>query len=637
MASQPEIPNYDVGVYQLTLTDPVQGGLGGVSNEPLLNLANRTAWLYQELNLVMAGTFIPPTVAPLLSPILSGSPTTPTPPLGDSSLKIANTAFVQGTIAGVLSLSVAGGTNVSLTAMQAGNGTLTFTGGLTANISVIVPNSPSKWIVANLTTGAFTLTVKTAAGAGVAVSQNKTQSIACDGTNVFLASNDFSNVALTGVPTSPTATPGTNTSQVASTAFVTAAVSAVTSGYALLAGSATQVFNVGPAVSASNAVQLSQVQARGVNSSGVLVVGATGGLPLTVSGGLVILNGVITAGLPPSTSLPVGARISLMAYAPGAVLIPQGTDTLILSSSGGSSSVTFGLNDTLILENTGSGTYYAVGGTIPERGPFDLRYAQIAGVASQLFSAANATAAAHVVNRQFGDARYAALAGIGTQQFAVAAATVGGNAVNLTQMNAAGDHMASVVTATVTGGSAAVNGLELITVAGIQRALPSSVAAGAGATIKFAAFAAGCFISPSGTDVILSISGVPLGATVVFGVGDTAELVTSGGGSWYLVGGSMALKYAANIKGLGASNGYQKFPSGLILQWGNGTTTASGATTPVFPIAFPNACVNVVSGPQAAGVGSMPNFGWQIVGPTGFNLYGSTTGLINYSYFAIGF
>jgi len=35
---------------------------------------------------------------------------------------------------------------------------------------------------------------------------------------------------LTGVPASPTATPGTNTTQIATTAFVTAAVAAVSSG-----------------------------------------------------------------------------------------------------------------------------------------------------------------------------------------------------------------------------------------------------------------------------------------------------------------------------------------------------------------------------------------------------------------------
>ena len=40
-----------------------------------------------------------------------------------------------------------------------------------------------------------------------------------------------------------------------------------------------------------------------------------------------------------------------------------------------------------------------------------------------------------------------------------------------------------------------------------------------------------------------------------------------------------------------ATNGYQKFPGGLIMQWGSAEDTA---TTKSFPIAFPNACLALV-------------------------------------------
>lgn len=43
-----------------------------------------------------------------------------------------------------------------------------------------------------------------------------------------------------------------------------------------------------------------------------------------------------------------------------------------------------------------------------------------------------------------------------------------------------------------------------------------------------------------------------------------------------------------------ATNGYQKFPSGLIMQWGVTTGTAD-PTSVTFPIAFPNACLNVTA------------------------------------------
>jgi len=45
MANITETDTYDAGVYLLATTDPVQGGAGGASNAPLVNLANRTHYL----------------------------------------------------------------------------------------------------------------------------------------------------------------------------------------------------------------------------------------------------------------------------------------------------------------------------------------------------------------------------------------------------------------------------------------------------------------------------------------------------------------------------------------------------------------------------------------------------------------
>lgn len=85
---------------------------------------------------------------------------------------------------GRLSKSVAGGANVTLTAAEARNEILELTGALTANINVIVPTVADQWVVYNNTTGAFTLTVKTAAGTGIAVQQGKRAILYGDETNV---------------------------------------------------------------------------------------------------------------------------------------------------------------------------------------------------------------------------------------------------------------------------------------------------------------------------------------------------------------------------------------------------------------------------------------------------------------------
>ena len=183
MANLTESATYDAGVYQIETTDPVLGGPSGIANAPLKNLANRTKYLKSRVDtLESAGS------APLNSPAFTGSPTGPTPASGDNDTSLATTAFVQQTVGGVLIKSVAGSANVTLTANECGNAILILTGVLTGNISVILEASPTRsWLVRNLTTGSFTVTVKTAAGSGVLVAQGRVSVVYSDGTNINAA------------------------------------------------------------------------------------------------------------------------------------------------------------------------------------------------------------------------------------------------------------------------------------------------------------------------------------------------------------------------------------------------------------------------------------------------------------------
>jgi hypothetical protein len=58
-----------------------------------------------------------------------------------------------------------------------------FNGTLTSNMIVIVPNNMPVFAVENLTTGAFTLTVKTAAGTGQVIAQGEISMLYCNGAN----------------------------------------------------------------------------------------------------------------------------------------------------------------------------------------------------------------------------------------------------------------------------------------------------------------------------------------------------------------------------------------------------------------------------------------------------------------------
>ena len=62
---------------------------------------------------------------------------------------------------------------------------LILTGTLTASVNVLVPAESRVFIADNRTSGAFTVTVKTASGAGIAVAQGSRTLLVCDGSDVY--------------------------------------------------------------------------------------------------------------------------------------------------------------------------------------------------------------------------------------------------------------------------------------------------------------------------------------------------------------------------------------------------------------------------------------------------------------------
>ncbi len=124
----------------------------------------------------------------------------------------------------------------ALSAVEAARYFLVMTGALVANQQVVLPNAYRNYLIVNATTGAFTLTVKTAAGTGVTVPQGGAASptaVWCDTVNinrVFVPSalpTSITPVAdtivlrdNTGRQFAQTAPVGTSTTQVATTEFV---------------------------------------------------------------------------------------------------------------------------------------------------------------------------------------------------------------------------------------------------------------------------------------------------------------------------------------------------------------------------------------------------------------------------------
>jgi len=101
----------------------------------------------------------------------------------------------------ILSKNVAGSSDVTLTTAEASNLIHTYFGALTGSINVILPTVIQQYTIYNNTTGAFNLTVKTAAGTGFTIVQGYRVIVYCDGTNILssstLATGTVSSVGIT--------------------------------------------------------------------------------------------------------------------------------------------------------------------------------------------------------------------------------------------------------------------------------------------------------------------------------------------------------------------------------------------------------------------------------------------------------
>jgi len=98
-------------------------------------------------------------------------------------------------IAGVLTVAIAGTTttltSTNYSADQARYACLIFTGTLSANSTIVVPNVEKTYLIVNNSTqGAYSLTIKTAAGTGYALRPGP-QQVFCDGTDVYRGTPTF--------------------------------------------------------------------------------------------------------------------------------------------------------------------------------------------------------------------------------------------------------------------------------------------------------------------------------------------------------------------------------------------------------------------------------------------------------------
>jgi hypothetical protein len=85
------------------------------------------------------------------------------------------------------SINVAGNGQYALSGTELNRVAYDFIGTLTGNREIIVPTTIQQYWISNSTTGAYTLTVKTASGSGVIINQGARTIMYCNGTNVVAA------------------------------------------------------------------------------------------------------------------------------------------------------------------------------------------------------------------------------------------------------------------------------------------------------------------------------------------------------------------------------------------------------------------------------------------------------------------
>lgn len=346
MANLPETPDYPAGVYQLETSDPVLGGAGGIANRQAEQLGNRTAWLKAKID-----------------------------------------AFLDGTVAVLKATKLATARTLSISG--AGSGSASFDGSSNANIVLTLADS-------GVVAGSYPKVTVNAKGLVTEGAPLTSADIPVD-------------LALSGTPTAPTAVPSANSTQLANTAFVKAAIAALVASspaaldtlneLAAALGNdpnfATTITNAlagkaplaSPALTgnptaptqaqfdADTSLATTEFVQRALgNLRSEAVVSASTTLTAAAAGQLIVGSSAspMTTTLPLAGSCPAGTMISFIGTLPLSTWIVQRQGTDIIDNNGGATFITLGVGDSAVFESNGSGTWRLIGGSASLRKSADF-------------------------------------------------------------------------------------------------------------------------------------------------------------------------------------------------------------------------------------------------------------------------
>ena len=162
--------------------------------------------------------------------------------------------------------------------------------------------------------------------------------------------------------------------------------------------------------------------------------------------------------------------------------------------------------------------------------------------------------------------------------------------------------------------------------------LPSLASVPNGATFTFKSTSSGTWvISRNGSDTITSSGSLFPNFALGSGESVTVTKATSGSSYWYISGEcGEVFRNAANLFGSSLTgNGWQRLPSGLIIQWGNSAATTTQSSV-VFPITFPVGVRSIYTTDATNAVSApVSKTHWQIGNPTASGFVAINVGAMN--------
>lgn len=259
---------------------------------------------------------------------------------------------------------------------------------------------------------------------------------------------------------------------------------------------------------------------------------------------------------------------------------------LVCNSASGTATIQTSGSDEIFIGSTQVSSFLLSAGQTAKLIQVDSTHWRLDSIATSAvlpLPVANATASNHAINKGQADAAYAPIAGSASQTFAVANATASNQAVAKGQADS---------TYAPTAGSAS----QTFTVA---NATASNQAVAKGQADSTYAPVAG-----NASQTFAVANAAASNQAVAKGQADAAYAPIAGNSSQaFAVSAAASATQAVNLGQFGSTlnaAGYQKFPGGLIMQWGPTGSSGSSAVNVVFPIVFPNGLFTVSIGSVAA-------------------------------------